>query len=134
MDIENAMSQAQPGPVLHDRTGKRDETVEGEGSFSADDISLSYLTLFLLTFTSDPKRSIIDKINGHFGIFGSRNGIHGDRNFIVIQGDVRVQVVQVPAGYIGRFSRGQQRVVSGSKSKLEQVVHGCSEFIEFIID
>jgi hypothetical protein len=48
--------------------------------------------------------------------------------------DFCVQVVHRLAYNVGDFPFRQQRVISWFKSKLVQIVHGCSEFIEFIID
>jgi hypothetical protein len=134
MDIKHTMSQAYPGTGLHDRIGKLDKMVQGKRLMFTHGNPMRFRISFLFMVTGNPQGGFIDKINGYLGIPGPRDGFHRHRHLIVIPGDFRIPVVHGTAHNVRRFFPWQQWGVSWFQSKLVQVVHGCSEFIEFIID
>ncbi|PKL70860.1 MAG: hypothetical protein CVV30_05835 [Methanomicrobiales archaeon HGW-Methanomicrobiales-1] len=108
--------------------------VKGKGLLLGLVITILSSRIIILPVAGNFQSDRIYQVSRDYRCIHARDHIHGHYHFIIVPDNFCVQVMQVLAYDFGSFFIRQQRIISWFKCKLEQVVHGCFEFIEFIID
>eukprot|EP00825_Cyclidium_porcatum_P020576 TRINITY_DN23265_c0_g1_i1.p1 TRINITY_DN23265_c0_g1~~TRINITY_DN23265_c0_g1_i1.p1 ORF type:complete len:327 (+),score=-45.62 TRINITY_DN23265_c0_g1_i1:234-1214(+) len=134
VEIEDIVPHAQSRPGYHHPGRERDEMLQGERSLFLHLVATRIPCLLLLVVAGNLQGCFVEETDGYACIAGARGQVYRDGNPVVLFGDLGVRVVQGAAHDGCGIPREPLRLIRGFKSKLVQVVHGCPEFIELIID